>query len=281
MTVQDETARTEVIGVRLEPAGPLYYFDSAGHPVEERDQVVVDTDKGLDIGWVVIGPNRVVQSQFPGELRKVVRKATDEDRDKRERLRQRAQEALSLGRNIVAEMELPMKLAEARCTLDGGRLLIHFSSEERVDFRPLLRKLGQALRMKVELRQVGPRDEAKLQGGIGRCGMPLCCVLWLTKFEPVTVRMAKEQGLPLNAEHLAGACGRLKCCLRYEHEQYRAINQLLPKIGEVVDTPHGPAKVIVGHPVKETVSLLLEGEEEKVLDLPLAQIARRPRHSDN
>ena len=165
-----------------------------------------------------------------------------------------------------------MKIVGAHYTFHHSRMVVTFGAEGRVDFRPLIHALGSATGSRVELRQVGDRDIAKLTGGIGRCGNELCCVKWIDKFESISVRMAKEQSLPISAEGLAGACGRLRCCLRFEYEQYRQVNKLLPKIGELVGTPSGAATVIVGHRMKETVSVRYE--DDRVLELPLANIVR-------
>lgn len=166
-----------------------------------------------------------------------------------------------------------MKIVDAHYTFDRSRLVVTFGAEGRVDFRPLIRALGSAVGHRVELLQVGDRDVAKLIGGLGRCGRELCCSQWLPKFEAISVRMAKEQYLPISAEGLARACGRLRCCLRYEYEQYRQINRELPKIGEEVETPKGKATVIVGHRLNPTVSVRYEVDQ--VLELQLAEVIRK------
>ena len=182
-------------------------------------------------------------------------------------------QAFKLARARSRELELGMKIVEAHYTFNQRRLTVTFGAEGWVDFRVLLRTLSSALRCRVELRQVGARDVAKLTGGIGRCGRVLCCSTWLTKFDAVGIRMAKEQALPISADGLAGACGRLRCCLRYEYEQYREINRALPRIGEEVGTPNGLATVIVGHRLRETVSVRYADDE--VLEWPLAQVDRQ------
>lgn len=166
-----------------------------------------------------------------------------------------------------------MKMLEAHWTLDQGHVTFYYSAEGRVDFRQLLQTLVQRLHKKIELRQVGARDEAKLVGGLGRCGRAVCCIAWMSKFDNITVRMAKEQALPISAEGLAGACGRLRCCLRFEYEQYMDMNKDLPRIGEWVETPQGIARVIVGHPLKNTVSVVLESEA--TIEVPLSEITRK------
>ena len=202
----------------------------------------------------------------------VVRKATASDFGRWQQIKEMEEQAFKLARAKSRELELGMKIVEAHYTFDRSRVIVSFGAEGRVDFRPLLHELGSALRCRVELKQIGDRDVAKLTGGIGRCGQTLCCSTWLTKFETVGIRMAKEQALPINADGLAGACGRLRCCLRYEYEQYREVNRALPRIGEEVGTPKGLAKVIVGHRLKETVSVRYSDEE--VLEWPLADVTR-------
>ena len=165
-----------------------------------------------------------------------------------------------------------MKIVDAHYAFDRSRIIVTFGAEGRVDFRPLLRELGSALQCRVELRQVGDRDVAKLIGGIGLCGRVLCCASWMTKFDAIGIRMAKEQALPISADGLVGACGRLRCCLKYEYEQYRQINRALPRIGEEVGTPNGLATVIVGHRLKETVSVRYK--DDQVLEWPLAEVNR-------
>ena len=167
-----------------------------------------------------------------------------------------------------------MKIIEARYTFDQSRIIVSFGAEGRVDFRPLLQALGSALRCRVEMRQVGDRDVAKITGGLGRCGRTLCCSTWLTKFDAISIRMAKEQALPISADGLAGACGRLRCCLRFEYEQYRAVNKALPRIGEEVNTPKGMATVIVGHRMKETVSV--RHADNQVMEWSLNDLQRLP-----
>ena len=181
-------------------------------------------------------------------------------------------ESFVLARTKTSDLGLPMKIVEARCTFDRTRMTVTFGAEGRVDFRPLIRELGVALKCRVELRQVGDRDVAKLAGGIGRCGRTLCCVSWMDKFESVSIRMAKEQALPISTDGLAGACGRLRCCLRFEYEQYRQINKAMPRIGEEVGTPESKAKVVVGHRLKETVSV--QYQDDRVFEWPLARLER-------
>ena len=269
-----------VIGIRFRRAEAVSYFDPGELRPCVGDKVVVDSTIGPDVADVVLAPGPLVHRDPMVAVRAVVRMATAEDLATRERLKVREAEALTLARAKARNLGLPMKISAARIPLDERRVMLEFTAEERIELRELYRKLADALKSKVELRSIGPRDEAKNLGGLGRCGRELCCSRWLDKFDSITVRMAKEQGLPISADGLAGQCGRLRCCLRFEYEQYRAANKLLPRIGERVMTPDGVARVIVGHVLKETVSVIPErrGEHEfvRTVEVPLSQIERLP-----
>ena len=262
-----------VVGIRWREANPIIYAGAGDLALLKGNYVVFRTEKGQEFGWVVREPRKLVLSQPEEELQlTVVRKATASDFGRWQQNKEIEQDAFSLARAKARELQLPMKIVEAHYTFDRGRVIVTFGAEGRVDFRPLLRELGSALRCRVELKQVGDRDVAKLTGGIGRCGRVLCCASWMTKFDAIGIRMAKEQALPLGADALAGACGRLRCCLRFEYEQYREINRALPRIGEEVGTPNGLATVIVGHRLKETVSVRYA--DDQVLEWPLADVSR-------
>ena len=241
--------------------------------MHRNNYVVVQAEKGQEFAWVVREPRILLMAQPDDEpLLTVLRKATASDFGRSQQIKEMEEQAFKLARAKSRELELGMKIVEAHYTFDKSRLRVTFGAEGRVDFRVLLRELSSTLRCRVELRQVGDRDVAKLTGGIGRCGRVLCCSTWLTKFDAVGIRMAKEQALPISADGLAGACGRLRCCLRYEYEQYREVNRALPRIGEEVGTPKGRAKVTVGHRVRETVSVRYYDDE--VLEWPLADVTR-------
>lgn len=249
----------DIVGVRYKRAGRIYYFDPAGIDLAVGDYVVVETSRGLELGQVVIAPTQVLASEIVKPLRSVVRKATEEDRERARKLEAKEAEALAECGQLVEKLELPMKLITAQYNLDDSRLTIYFSAEGRVDFRELVRQLSGRFKIRVELRQVGPRDEAKLMGGFGRCGRPLCCGTFLSEFEPVSIKMAKEQDLPLNPAKISGVCGRLLCCLGYEYRQYRSMKEKLPREGQQVATPMGRATVVGGNPLEETVLVELEG----------------------
>jgi len=260
----------EIVGVRFKKAGRVYYFDSAGIDLEVNDQVVVETTHGLELGYVVISPKQVLVNEITAPLKPVVRKAEEEDTKRAQEIASKEEEALTECGKMITQLNLPMKLLSAEYNLDESRLTFFFGAEERVDFRELVRKLTSQFKTKVELRQIGPRDEAKLIGGFGRCGRPLCCGSFLSEFTPVSIRMAKEQNLPLNPMKISGLCGRLLCCLGYESEQYQIMKDKFPKEGQQVSTPIGVASVIGGNPLKETVSVELESGA--ITEFPLSEI---------
>ena len=260
----------EIVGVRFKKAGKVYYFDPAGIELEVNDYVVVETARGLEMGYVVISPKQVLVSEITTPLKPIVRKAEEEDIKRVQEIVGKEEEALAECGKLIAESNLSMKLLSAQYNLDESRLTFFFSAEERVDFRELVRKLTNRFKTRVELRQIGPRDEAKLTGGFGRCGRPLCCMSFLSEFAPVSIRMAKEQALPLNPMKISGLCGRLLCCLGYESEQYQTMKGRLPKEGQRVSTPMGVASVVGSNPLKETVSVELESGA--TVELPLSDI---------
>ena len=261
----------EIVGIRFRRAGKVYYFDPADIDLEVNDHVIIETSRGLELGRVVIAPRQVLANETIESLRPVVRKAEPEDVERAHELEEKAEEALIECGKMIGELQLPMKLLSAEYNLDGSRLTFLFSAEERVDFRELVRQLTKRFKVRVELRQVGSRDEAKLIGGFGRCGRPLCCMSFISEFDPVSIRMAKEQQLPLNPMKISGICGRLMCCLSYESEQYRAMKEKLPKTGQRVTTTMGEARVVGSNPLKETV--LVELESEARVELPLSEIS--------
>ncbi len=260
----------DIVGVRFKRAGRVYYFDPAGLELKPNDCVIVETTRGMEMGQVVISPGQVLASEAQKPLKPVVRKAEPADMERARELETKEKEALVECSRLITDLKLPMKLISAEYSLDGKRLTFYFSAEGRIDFRELLRELGSRLKVRVELRQTGPRDEAKMIGGCGRCGRQLCCMTFLSDFAPVSIKMAKEQNLPLNPMKISGVCGRLMCCLGYEHEQYRAMNQKLPKVGQTVGTGSGSGKVVGTNPLKETV--LVELESEVAVELPLSEI---------
>jgi len=260
-----------ITGIRFRKAGKVYHFDAGDLELAAGDTVVVKTSRGMELGQVVIAPGQVPGGENKESLSPVLRKAEPEDIARAEDLRATAVEAFVECGRLIGELRLPMKLLTAEYNLDGSRLTFQFSAEERVDFRDLVRRLTGKFKVRVELRQVGSRDEAKLLGSFGRCGRPLCCTSFLTEFTPVSIKMAKEQDLPLNPMKISGACGRLMCCLAYEGEQYRAIKEKMPRMGSRVSTQMGEATVVGSNPLKETV--LVELDTEARVELPLADVS--------
>jgi cell fate regulator YaaT (PSP1 superfamily) len=260
-----------ITGIRFKKAGKIYYFDAGDIALQAGEYAVVKTTRGMELGHVVIPPGQVQVNETGESLSPVVRKAEPEDIAKEEELNTKAEEALIECGKMIADLKLPMKLLSAEYALDNSRLTFFFSAEERVDFRELVRRLSGKFKMRVELRQVGSRDEAKLLGSFGRCGRELCCASFLTEFSPVSIKMAKEQDLPLNPMKISGACGRLMCCLAYEGEQYKEMKEKMPKIGARISTKMWEAIVVANNPLKETVTVELDSEA--TVELPLKEVS--------
>jgi cell fate regulator YaaT (PSP1 superfamily) len=260
-----------IAGIRFKRAGKVYYFDAKDIELKAGDFAVVKTTRGIEMGSVVIAPGQITSTNSEEALSPVMRKATPEDIAKTEELDAKAKEALAACSKLITELNLKMKLLSAEFSLDSSRLTFLFSAEERVDFRELVRRLTGQFKMRVELRQVGSRDEAKLLGSYGRCGRQLCCAAFLTEFSPVSIKMAKEQDLPLNPMKISGSCGRLMCCLAYEGEMYRQMKEKMPKIGQRVSTRMGEATVVGNNPLKEMV--LVELDTEARVEMPLADVS--------
>jgi len=254
-----------VVGVSLESTGRVVYYDPDRLSLRMGDEVIVPTPKGIEFGVVVAPPYQVPDECMSRELQKVIRRATDRDRQQRERNKFRRDRAFRKCKELIAKHQLAMKLIDVEFVFDGSSITFYFTSEGRVDFRALVRDLASALKTRIELRQIGVRDEAKMIGGLGPCGRTLCCALFLDEFHPISIRMAKEQHLPLNPAKISGVCGRLMCCLRYEQDSYRRFQLWVPAIGEKVETERGEARVI-GHDVlEEKVTLELEDGEKFTL----------------
>ncbi len=260
-----------ITGIRFKKAGKIYYFDAGDIALQAGDYAVVKTARGMELGHVVIAPGGVQVNETGETLAPVIRKAEQEDVAKEKELETKAEEALIECGKMIADLKLPMKLLSAEYALDGNRLTFFFSAEERVDFRELVRRLSGKFKLRVELRQVGSRDEAKLLGSYGRCGRELCCASFLTEFSPVSIKMAKEQDLPLNPMKISGACGRLMCCLAYEGEQYKEMKEKMPKVGSRISTTMGEATVVGNNPLKETV--IVELDTESTVELPLKDVS--------
>jgi len=249
----------KVVGVRFKQAGKIYHFDATGfEDLKVGEYVVVDTARGRVLGRVVAPLQEV--SEPSEHLKPIERRATPLDLSERERYRLQEREALERCREKVAEHGLGMKLTKAEYNFDGSRLVVYFTAEKRVDFRELIRDLAQTLKTRVEFRQVGVRDEAKLLGGVGRCGRVFCCATHLCEFSPVSIKMARLQGVSLSPAEISGVCGRLLCCLAYESETYRSLREKFPKVGTMVETSYGVGKVKSVNVLKETVEVELKSE---------------------
>ncbi len=234
---------TEVISVKFKETGRAYYFSPAGKEVKAGDKVIVETQNGNEFGTVFEGNHQVADEDVVQPLKKMVRFANEKDYKKLEENKKKEKEAFSLCEQLVLEHNLDMKLVEVEYSFDGGKIVFFFTSEGRVDFRELVKDLAAKFHTRIELRQIGVRDEAKMLGGIGICGQPYCCKQFLSDFQPVSIKMAKEQGLSLNPTKISGSCGRLMCCLKYEQDAYEYLNSFTPHIGSTVKTKDGLATV--------------------------------------
>ena len=250
----------KVISVRFKASGKAYYFDPTGFDVKEGDYVVVETARGTECGEVVAGPRDVPDSQVSRELKPIQRMADSVDVRRMEKNRADEKAAFELCNERIAAHRLEMKLVEAEYNLDRSKILFYFTADGRVDFRELVKDLAGALHTRIELRQIGVRDESKMKGGLGICGQPFCCSRFLKDFQPVSIKMAKEQGLSLNPAKISGACGRLMCCLSYEHKAYEYLNSITPMNGSVVRTPDGEGVVIEANPVSGMLKVRFASE---------------------
>lgn len=251
-----------VVGIRFKDSGKTYFFDpNSMETLLQGDHVIVETVRGLELAKVAYAPHMVADEAIVGELKAVIRRADDADFERMRLLGERHDEVLARCIEKIKEHSLPMRLIKAEYSFDGSRLTFYFTAEKRVDFRTLVRDLARTFKTRIELRQIGPRDEAKLLGGIGPCGRLLCCATFLPDYARVSIKMAKDQDLPLNPTKISGVCGRLLCCLSYEHDQYLAIKAELPRRGTWVQTPNGPGEVVAVNVVKETVTVELVGAD--------------------
>ncbi|AGC68234.1 PSP1 domain protein [Thermoclostridium stercorarium subsp. stercorarium DSM 8532] len=251
-----------VIGVRFRYAGKIYYFDPAGIDLKLGEKVIVETARGIECGEVVQTLREVDDSEVVAPLKKVIRKATEEDLQHVEENKRKAKEAFGICLEKIKKHNLEMKLIDVEYTFDNNKILFYFTADGRVDFRELVKDLAAVFRTRIELRQIGVRDEAKMMGGLGVCGRCLCCCNHLTEFQPISIKMAKEQSLSLNPTKISGICGRLMCCLRYEHEVYEDLLKRIPKVNALVQTPDGPGTVVYVSLLQEKVKVKLDNDNE-------------------
>lgn len=252
-----------VIGVRFKKAGKIYYFDPDSIDVEKDQNVIVETARGVEFGEVVVGSKDITEDEIVAPLKKVLRIATLEDEIINKENKEKEKSAFNICLEKIEEHELEMKLIDVEYTFDNNKVIFYFTADGRVDFRELVKDLAAIFRTRIELRQIGVRDEAKMIGGIGPCGVSLCCSTWLGEFEPVSIKMAKEQNLSLNPTKISGICGRLMCCLRYEHESYIELRRGLANPGEKVLTPEGVGIVVDNSVLLESVKVRLIVKEDK------------------
>ena len=255
---------TKVIGVKFKENGKSYYFNPKNFDIKENDNVIVETVRGLEFGNVVFANREINEEELSTPLKDVVRVATKADVEKHEANMEKAKEAIGICEEKVKKHKLDMKLVDAEYTFDNSKIIFYFSAEGRIDFRELVKDLATIFRTRIELRQIGVRDEAKLLGGLGHCGREFCCHKFLCDFQPVSIKMAKDQGLSLNPTKISGACGRLMCCLSYEQQAYEEKIKRVPKVGAVVSTPLGEGTVMNVNILKEKVQVKLTGQNDTV-----------------
>ena len=271
---------TRVIGVRFRPAGKIYYFAPGKFHIRQGDKVIVETARGVEFGSVVIGPKEIKDEEVMQPLKSVIRIATEEDKKAEEKNREKEKEAFKICLEKIRKHNLDMKLINAEYTFDNNKVLFYFTADGRIDFRELVKDLAAVFRTRIELRQIGVRDETKIRGGIGICGRPLCCHTYLSEFAPVSIKMAKEQNLSLNPTKISGVCGRLMCCLTNEEETYEELNSRLPAIGDIVTTNEGlkgevQSVSVLRQLVKVVVTL--ENDEKEIREYKVNELKFRPR----
>ena len=271
---------TKVIGVRFRQAGKIYFFSPGKLHVKQGDKVIVETARGVEFGRVVTGPKDVKDEEITQPIKSVIRIATEEDKRNEEKNREKEKEAFDICLEKIRKHELDMKLINAEYTFDGNKVLFYFTADGRIDFRELVKDLAAVFRTRIELRQIGVRDETKIRGGIGICGRPLCCHTYLSDFAPVSIKMAKEQNLSLNPTKISGVCGRLMCCLTNEEETYEELNSRLPAIGDTVTTIEGlkgevQSVSVLRQLVKVVVNL--DDDEKEIREYKAKELRFKPR----
>ena len=278
----------EIIGVRFKKAGKLYYFDPDGMQMEEGSHAIVETVRGVEYGTVIKSNTLVDESEVIQPLKKVIRKATPEDDESEAQNRLREKDAFGICEEKIAKHGLDMKLIDVGITFDHNKLIFYFTSDERVDFRELVKELAGVFRTRIELRQIGVRDEAKMLNGIGICGRPLCCATFLGDFQPVSIKMAKEQSLSLNPTKISGICGRLMCCLKYEEDVYEELNKKMPSVGDIISTVDGTGEILSTNVLMQTVKAAVRKKENDpptidfypVDEIKVIKAKRRKKHEE-
>lgn len=271
---------TKVIGVRFRTAGKIYFFAPEKFDIKQGDNVIVETARGVEFGRVVTGPKEVPTGDVVQPLKSVIRMASEQDRKTVEKNKQKEKEAFKICQEKIRKHELDMKLIDVEYTFDGNKILFYFTADGRIDFRELVKDLAAVFRTRIELRQIGVRDETKIRGGIGICGRPLCCSTYLTEFSAVSIKMAKEQNLSLNPTKISGVCGRLMCCLNNEEETYEMLNSQLPSTGDTVTTKEGLTGVVQSLSVlrkRVKVIVNLENDEKEIREYQVEDLKFKPR----
>jgi len=257
----------DIIGVRFKKVGKIYFFDPGDLEIEKGMPVIVETVRGIEYGFTEIGRRPEPDENVVQPLKKVIRIATEEDTDQRELNKQKEQEAFVICMEKIKARELDMKLIEVGLTFDQNKIIFYFTSDGRVDFRELVKELAAIFRIRIELRQIGVRDEAKILNGIGICGRTLCCATFLGEFQPVSIKMAKEQSLSLNPTKISGICGRLMCCLKYEEDTYEYLNRGLPSVGDIIKTPDGEGEVLTVNVLRQIVKAAVRRKQTDVISV--------------
>ena len=264
-----------IVGVQFQKNGKIYNFDVNNLDVRQDDYVIADTSHGIDLGQVVVGIRHMDESESPAALKKLIRIATEKDLQTSAENRKKEKEAFGICQKKIAEHKLDMKLVSVEYAFDNSKALFYFTANGRVDFRSLVKDLASVFKMRIELRQIGVRDEARMIGGLGPCGRQICCGSFLDEFQPVSIKMAKEQNLSLNPTKISGVCGRLMCCLKYEQDHYEQTRKIMPRIGREVVTPDGNGTVSDLNIVKETVFVrITNGDSSEIKEYPLEKIER-------
>lgn len=270
---------TKVVGVRFRNVGKIYYFSPKGYKVNIGDHVIVETARGIEYGKVVLGPRNIKEEEVVHPLKEVLRVATKEDEEQEQMNRVKEKDAFKICQKKIREHGLEMKLIDAEYTFDNNKVLFYFTADGRIDFRQLVKDLAAIFKTRIELRQIGVRDETKILGGIGICGRCLCCHTYLSEFAPVSIKMAKEQNLSLNQTKISGVCGRLMCCLKNEQETYEELNKKLPGIGDTVTTQEGIQGTVHSvNVLRQLVKVIVEVNDEKeIQEYPVNELKFRPR----
>ena len=270
---------TKVVGIRFRNVGKIYYFNPRGYKMKTGDHVIVETARGIEYGRVVLGPKEVREEEVVHPLKEVLRVATAEDDEREAQNRLKEKDAFKICQIKIREHGLEMKLIDAEYTFDNNKVLFYFTADGRIDFRQLVKDLAAIFKTRIELRQIGVRDETKILGGIGICGRCLCCHTYLTEFAPVSIKMAKEQNLSLNQTKISGVCGRLMCCLKNEQETYEELNKKLPGTGDTVILPDGLQGTVHSvNVLRQQVKVIVEVNDEKeIQEYPVSELKFRPR----